>query len=196
MGVMKKVLAPGVQDAEESDFRSEMFRIARDGEQCLRRGAEEDAINGLFVVKGKTSDLVRNCEDDMEVFDRQQFSPPAIQPFCPLRVLTFGAMAVTAGVVGNTRVIALAAFFGMASEHGGAAHLNGAHDAQLRKGQAARFSVKLAVLSENAGQFESRPCHGYFLLGCALALLRGFVLLPGLACCSSRSSGLTVAATT
>jgi len=41
------------------------------------------------------------------------------------------AVAVAAGIVGDTDVIALVAFFDMAAEHGGAANLDGAHDAQL-----------------------------------------------------------------
>ncbi len=94
------------------------------------------------------------------------------------------AVAIAAGVVGDTDVIALVAFFDMAAEHGCAANLNGAHHAQLFARQFVRGAVSLSVLSKNVGQLESRPVHAY-LFGKGGFWLR----------CSSRSSGLTVPAT-
>jgi len=101
---------------------------------------EENAVNDLWVVKGDAGNLLRNREDNMEVFDRQPFSPPAFQPLGALRVLALTtsedarlslsedkvcmvlrfrvrAVAVTAGVIRNPREVTLAAFFGMASDH-------------------------------------------------------------------------------
>jgi hypothetical protein len=66
-------------------------------------------------------------------------------------------MAVSAGVVTVARVTALAAFFGMSSECGGAAELDGAHDTQLLKRESARGAVSLAMLPENVRQFVNRP---------------------------------------
>ena len=46
--MVKQVLAPGVEDGEESDAGSQMFGIGGDGEQGLGCGAEENAVNSLF----------------------------------------------------------------------------------------------------------------------------------------------------
>src|SRR3974390_499164 len=104
VGVMQQVLPPGMQDAEEADFGSQVLGIAGDGEQRLRCSAEENAINRFLIVEREAGNLLGKREDDMEVFDRQQFCPPALQPSCPLRVLALGTVAVAAGVVGNARV--------------------------------------------------------------------------------------------
>jgi hypothetical protein len=67
----------------------------------------------------------------VKVLDRQQFGLPSRQPFCALAVLAFGTMAIAAGVITDAGMTALAAFFDMTAEHGGAAHFDGAHDPQL-----------------------------------------------------------------
>jgi hypothetical protein len=63
----------------------------------------------------------------MKIFDRQQFGLPVGKPLRPLAVLTFRTVTVAAGVVGDARVIALAAFFDMAAERGSAAHFDRTH---------------------------------------------------------------------
>jgi hypothetical protein len=40
MGMMQQILAPGMQNAEEANLRSEVLRIARDGEQSFRGSPE------------------------------------------------------------------------------------------------------------------------------------------------------------
>jgi hypothetical protein len=71
MGMMQQILAPGVKDAEKADISAEMFGIARDGEQGFTRGAEQNAVYGLLVVKGDAGDGFGQREDNVEVFDWQ-----------------------------------------------------------------------------------------------------------------------------
>jgi len=95
-----------------------------------------------------------------------------------------------AGVVSDAGESALAAFFDMAAESGGAADFDGAHDAQLLKRQFMRRPEGFTVLSKNAGQLESGPAHVY------LFDWSGF--LAAVFCSGktpSRSSGLRVPAT-
>jgi hypothetical protein len=152
-----------VQDAEKADLGAQVLGVARDAEKGFRGGPEENAVNHFFVVEGDADKFFGNGENDMKVFNRQQFGLPAFKPFCPLRVLALRAMAdpegTPAGVIRVAGVIALAAFFDMAAGHGGTADFDGAHDAQLLERQPACFAVSFAVLSKNAGQFESGPAH-------------------------------------
>jgi hypothetical protein len=111
----------------------------------------------LLVVKGKACKGLGQREDNVEVFNRQQFSLPALEPLDAVCPLAFRTVAVSAGVVTVACVTALAAFFGMSSQGGGAAELNGAHDTQLLKRESAGGAVSLAMLPENAGQFVNRP---------------------------------------
>ena len=85
-----------MKDAEETDLSAEMFRVAGNGQEGLRGGPEEDAVNDFFVVKGNTGQLFRDGEHDMEISDRQQFGLPVFKPLCPLRVLALRAVAVPA----------------------------------------------------------------------------------------------------
>ena len=150
-----------MQHPEETDLGPPMFPVAGDGGERFRRRAEQDAVDRFFVIESDAGDLFRNGEYDVEIFDRQQFSPPAFEPLCPLRVLALRAVAVTAGVVSDAAVIAMAAFFGMAAQRGGTAALDGAHDAQLCERQRMAAAVSFAVLPENIGQLKGRPGHCY-----------------------------------
>ncbi len=49
MRVRLELLIPGVQDAEESDLRAEVLRIAGDLNKRLGAGSEQQAVNLTFV---------------------------------------------------------------------------------------------------------------------------------------------------
>ena len=57
---------------------------------------------------------------------------------------------------------ALVALLEMAAESGGAAHLDGRHDAPLRRGhrRAMLLSIGFAVAAEDIRHFEFRALHG------------------------------------
>ena len=116
---------------EKTDAGTQMSGVAGYGEQRLGSGAEQDVVDRLLVIKGDFSDLRGNCEDDVKVFDRQQFGLPAFEPLCSLRSLAFRAVAVPAGIIGVSFCVAVAAFFLVATESRGAAYLDGPHDTQL-----------------------------------------------------------------
>jgi hypothetical protein len=94
--MVPQILPPGVEHGEKADLRAEILGIARDGGQCLRRCVEENAVDRLRIVKGDLGDLIRDSEDHMEVFDRQQFGLAAFDPFGALGILTLGAVPVPA----------------------------------------------------------------------------------------------------
>ena len=50
MRVKAEPLIPGVQDAEETNFRSEVSLIASDFEKCFGTGLEQQAIDELLVL--------------------------------------------------------------------------------------------------------------------------------------------------
>jgi len=56
--VKLEVRPPRVEDSEESDLRSEMLWIRRDGSQCLGGDSEEDAKDQLFILVGDGRDLL------------------------------------------------------------------------------------------------------------------------------------------
>ena len=64
-----------------------MFWIARDGQQCLDRRFEPQAIDRRLVLIGDIRNLGRKREHDADVFDRQQILHPRLHPV--LRRRTF-----------------------------------------------------------------------------------------------------------
>ncbi len=49
MRVEQELLIPGMQDAEETNFRAEVSRITSDFEKRFGTGPEQQAIKELFV---------------------------------------------------------------------------------------------------------------------------------------------------
>ena len=62
-------------------------------------------------------------------------------------------------------VLAVVALFNVPAENSGTAHLDGAHDAELRERQWIRRAVVCTILLKNVGHFESGPGHPALLPG-------------------------------
>jgi hypothetical protein len=46
-----ELLAPGVQDTEETDLRTEVFRVASDFEKGFCTGTEQKIVDNLFIMQ-------------------------------------------------------------------------------------------------------------------------------------------------
>ena len=82
VGMMLKVLSPRVEHAEESDVGSQVPGMASQFEHGRGAGAEEQIVEQSLVLEDQSGEFVRQSEDDMEVWNRQQFSRTRGQPFC------------------------------------------------------------------------------------------------------------------
>jgi hypothetical protein len=80
--MMLKVLSPGMEHAEEPDIGSQVLGLASQFEHRRGAGAEEQIVEQSLVLKDQSGERVRQSEDDMEVWNRQQFSRTRGQPFC------------------------------------------------------------------------------------------------------------------
>ena len=60
-------LSPGVQDAEKSELRTEMFGIGSHFEQGGRRGLEEKGEQDLLVLSDQRHERVWRAEDEVEI---------------------------------------------------------------------------------------------------------------------------------
>jgi hypothetical protein len=67
MRMMLKVLAPGVEHAQEADLRAEMLCVSRDREQSGGTGAEQEVVDDLLVLESQPRKLMWNGEDHMEI---------------------------------------------------------------------------------------------------------------------------------
>jgi hypothetical protein len=99
VGMMEQVLTPGVEHGEKANLRTQMLGISGDGEQGLRRGLEQDAIQLSLVVIGDGGNLFWYGEDHVEVLGVQKLGLAILEPLSPGEGLAFWAMAIPAGVI-------------------------------------------------------------------------------------------------
>jgi hypothetical protein len=59
MRVMKQVRSPSMEYSEESDLCAQVLGISGDGEQGLRRGLEQDAVDLSLILIGNGCNLLR-----------------------------------------------------------------------------------------------------------------------------------------
>src|ERR1035438_1553134 len=72
MGMMLKFLAPGMQDAEESDLSAETLGISGDLDQRFGAEAEQQSIHHFLVLQGQRRQFVWERENDVGVRRGQQ----------------------------------------------------------------------------------------------------------------------------
>jgi hypothetical protein len=69
-----------VKYGEKADLGAQMFGIGSDGGQGLGRGAEEHAVDEIFVLVSDGSDLLGNREDDMKIVRLENFGCSFFDP--------------------------------------------------------------------------------------------------------------------
>jgi len=99
----------------------------------------------------------------MVVRDGKDFGAACLAPDGLLEVMTLGAVAIAAGVVGDDLVAALVAAVHVPAQGGGAAQLDGAHRPPLFDGHRGTvyLPIALAVFTKDIGHFQRRLVHGH-----------------------------------
>ncbi len=146
-----QVLAPGVEYGDEADLGAEMAWIGSDCAQRLGRRLEQDGVDRRLVLEGDFGGRRRQCEDDVEIWHRQQFGLPLGEPRGACRAPAFRAMAVATRIIGDANQAALGAALDMAAKPGSAARLDRCHDAAFGATEAAGMclAISLAVAAED-----------------------------------------------
>ena len=67
--MVTEILAPGMQDGEESDLSAKMRRIGRDLPQRFGGSAKQEVVHFILILKANRRDLARQREDHVEVLD-------------------------------------------------------------------------------------------------------------------------------
>ena len=96
MGMMLKVLSPGMEHAKESYVGSQVLGIASQFEHRRGAGAVEQVVEHPLVLEDKGGQFVRQRKDDVEVRYGQQFGRARRQPFCARVPLALGAVPISA----------------------------------------------------------------------------------------------------
>jgi hypothetical protein len=112
-------LIPSVKQGDEADGSAEIFRIGSYLFQSFRNRLEQQVVHDRLVVQSHWVESLWDREDHMEIWNRQQLGFTRFHPSGPLQGLTFGAVTVAAGVVGNLLIAAHVTLQSMSPEGGG-----------------------------------------------------------------------------
>jgi hypothetical protein len=98
MRVSEQVLAPGMQDGEESDLGAQVLGIGGYLEKRFRTGAEQEVIEDLFILQHQLTELMRQGEDNVDIGDRQEFILASGDPVVASSALTLGTVPIAATI--------------------------------------------------------------------------------------------------
>src|SRR5580704_16785086 len=154
--------APAVEHGGGADASAEMPGIGGDREQRLGCRAEQQVVDDRLVLIGNRRDLGRQCEDHVEIADRQQIGLARRKPILRRRALTLWAIAVATRVVGDAAVATILAALDVPAERGGTALLDRRHDLELT--QAHMPGIGLApggsMVMKDVCDLQPRAAHG------------------------------------
>src|SRR5712691_399561 len=161
MRVKFEFLSPGVQDAEEADFCTEMLGIARDFQKGFRTGAKQEAVEDLLVLQDQRSQMTRKREDHMDVTRWEKLLATRCEPAIASSCLTLRAVAISTGVVGDGAMSAAGAFIEMSAERGGTTPRNGQQHFDVLPGDplTASFDECVSRSADQIGHLEGWPVH-------------------------------------
>jgi signal transduction histidine kinase len=161
VGMVGERRAPGVQHRRHAEPRAKASGISGKGQNGLGRGTEKQVIDRLLVPEGDLRNPGREGEYDVEILYRQQVRGARGHPVPRRRALTFGAMPVLAGVVGDVLMAATGAPGHMPAESLGPAGFDGRHHLELGQADMPRIgpSPRRAMGAEDVSQFQRWPGH-------------------------------------
>ena len=116
--MVEQIRAPRMENGRHTDEQTLFLGKSLDGSPCsLEHTVVEDALmshrNGMKTC--------RHSEYDMEVLDRDDLFPAAVNPFLSLLVLTLGTMTVTTAVIADMHIPAFGTHFDMPAKGTGPA---------------------------------------------------------------------------
>ena len=117
---MLKVLSPGMEHRQKTQPGAQMFWIGANLQQGLGRGPEQDGVKHPLVLEGQGRERLREREDDMKVFNRQQLGATLLKPCRPGRAPALRAMPIAAGAIEDLSMATVVALFDAAAEGCGA----------------------------------------------------------------------------
>src|SRR5579872_3638445 len=129
----QQVLSPGVKNADHTDFRTEVFGIARYFQQCLCTGSEQQVVKHSWVVQREHIEFVRHGEYYMKVAGGEKLALAICEPMFARLRLALRTMPVAAGVIRDGLVTALRTGIDVAAQRSCAAALNGPKGLELLK---------------------------------------------------------------
>jgi len=159
--VLLQFLVPGVENAEKTDIRTQMFRVFGNLDQCLGAGAKQQAIDHFLILQSQRRQFVGKGEDNMGVGHGQEFRTARVEPAVARLALAFWTVPVAARVVGDGTMPATRALIDMAAQRSGPALPDGDKHLEMQPGQPSRTLVNesSSCAANDIGQLKQWPGH-------------------------------------
>ena len=154
-------LPPGMQDAQESDLRTEVLGIGRDLDQRCGAGFEQELEENSLVLPDEWNQRVGHAEDEVVIVNRQQLLLAGCQPLVTSVGLALRAMTIAARVVRDGLMAAPITLVPVSAERGRAAALDGSKHFQLwpRKELLTAIQESIAGLADDVSHLPGWPFH-------------------------------------
>ena len=161
MGVVEKVLAPGVEDHQEANLGPQVPWIPRRWWTGFPRRRGRGRRRSRACSGGREGRPPREREDDVEVGDVEEIRRLLLEPLGPSRGLALRTVAVPAGVVREVLVSAVVAPLPVAAEGGGATPGEVPQNAPLIDGDRIPGVLQelRSMLPEDVGHLGPTSCH-------------------------------------
>ena len=108
----------------DADTDAQVLWVGCDGQHGLGRRLEQQVVDQRLVVEGNVGDLGGQCEDHLEVPDRQEVGLLGVEPCACCGALAPWAVPVAAGVIGDPLMPAVGTGFDVTAQSRGAASLD------------------------------------------------------------------------
>ena len=161
MRMEQQSLIPGVQHAEEADLGAQVARIARDLEQRLGAGMEQQVEDNLLVLQRYRRKLAWQSEDGVHVACGQKFLFPRLKPAQAGVALTARAVPVAARVERDGDMAAVFTAIAVTTQSSGAAAQNGQQNLTVLPGNPAMAAAQEGVsgAADDIGHLQRWPVH-------------------------------------
>jgi hypothetical protein len=120
-----------MKHAGYAETRTQMLGIGGDFDHRVTARPHQQIVDLAFVLVRDIGDGLGQREDEMEIPHGQQFGLACGQPCLCRTCLTFWAVTIATGIIGNVFMRAVSATRNMTAECGGAAALDCRHHHQL-----------------------------------------------------------------
>ena len=157
--MVRQRLSPGVEDGDDADLGAEPAWIGGERRHRLGGGLEQDGIDDGLVLEGDRGDRRRQCEDDVEIGNRQQVGFSRGEPRGSGWPLTLRTVPIAAGIIGDACRAAVVASLHVAAERLGPARHDRAHHAPLDPTEMTGMytAIGVAMPAQNIGNLDGGP---------------------------------------
>jgi hypothetical protein len=124
-----------MQDAKEPNLGAKMFGIPGDLEERFGTGAKEQAIDRTLVLQRQRGQLMRQCEDHMDVAAGQKIPATRVEPSITGVGLALRTVPVPTGVIGDGLIAATGTRIYMSAEHRCSTVQDGGQHFDVKPGQ-------------------------------------------------------------